>query len=115
MNQYLLLLHEDPAAQTRSPSEMQSVIAEYSAWAGKMAAEGRLVDGHKLTEDGGRIVTATSAVDGPYAEAKEVLAGLFVVKAETWDEAVGLARDCPHLRHGTRVEVREIEQESGGE
>lgn len=115
MNQYLLLLHEDPSAQAQSPAEIQSVIAEYSAWAGKMAAEGRLVDGHKLTDDGGRIVTAASAVDGPYAEAKEVLAGLFILKAETWDEAVGLARECPHLRYGTRVEIRQIELTSDGE
>ena len=115
MNQYLLLLHEDPSAQTQSPAEMQSVLAEYSAWAGKMAAEGRLVDGQKLTDDGGRIVTSATAVDGPYAEAKEVLAGLFVVNAETYEEAVGLARDCPHLRYGTRVEVREIQLTSGEE
>jgi hypothetical protein len=114
MPQFLLLLHEDPAdARGMSPEEMQRVIEEYVAWSRRLAAEGRLVRGVKLRDDGGRHVRpggpgGASVTDGPYAEGKEVVAGYFAVEAPDYEAAVALARECPHLAHGW-VEVREIE------
>ncbi len=115
MPQFLLLLHEDPAAaRAMSPEEMQQVIEVYNAWSRRLVADGRLVRGVKLREDGGRHVragapgAAAAVTDGPYAEGKEIVAGYFAVEAPDYDAAVALARTCPHLAHGW-VEVREIE------
>jgi hypothetical protein len=47
-------------------------------------------------------------MDGPYVETKEVLGGFFVVKAESYEAAVQIARGCPHFEFGS-VEVRRIE------
>lgn len=61
MNQYLLLLHENPADYANlSPAEMQDIIARYSAWVGEMAAKGHLVSGEKLTEMAARLCGATT-------------------------------------------------------
>lgn len=38
--------------------------------------------------------------DGPYAEAREVIGGLFVIDAASYDEAVALCGDCPHPDFG---------------
>ena len=38
--------------------------------------------------------------DGPYAEAREVIGGLFVIDAANYEEVVELSRDCPHLEFG---------------
>ena len=46
--------------------------------------------------------------DGPYAEAREVIGGLFIVEANTYDEVVELSKDCPHLDFGT-IEIREVD------
>jgi hypothetical protein len=46
--------------------------------------------------------------DGPFAEAKEAVAGYVMVKAGSLDQAVEIARGCPGLRVGTTVEVRPI-------
>jgi hypothetical protein len=46
--------------------------------------------------------------DGPYVETREVLGGFFHLVAESFDQAVELARDCPHLEYGT-IEIREVE------
>jgi hypothetical protein len=48
-------------------------------------------------------------VDGPYAEAKEVVGGYFIVEADGYDDAVALCRDCPHLAYG-RIEVRQLDR-----
>lgn len=114
MNQYLLLLHENPADYAvLSPAEMQAIIARYSAWAGEMAAKGHLVSGEKLTDDGGKIMrkrdSAVLVSDGPYAEAKDVIGGIFVIKAASDAEAEKLAESCPHLWGNNWIAVRKIE------
>jgi hypothetical protein len=38
-----------------------------------------------------------SVVDGPYAEAKEVVGGYFLFRAADYEEALELTRDCPFL------------------
>jgi hypothetical protein len=52
--------------------------------------------------DGERIVT-----DGPFAETKEQLGGLFVLELPDLDEAIRLASLVPSAEHGS-IEVRPI-------
>ena len=54
-------------------------------------------------EGGAPIVT-----DGPFAEAREVVGGYFVVEAPDRAAAIELAKRCPYTRAG-RVEVRETQ------
>ena len=113
MAQFILILHENPAAfADLSPEEMQQVIARYSAWGKALAAKGQYVGGHKLTDDGGRHMRRTSGAikvtDGPYNETKEVVGGIFLVTAPDFDGAVALSQDCPHLDKGW-IEVRQID------
>lgn len=113
MPNYMLFLHENPVNfQDMSADEMQAIIQKYSAWRQQMAEAGKLVDGKKLTEGGGRVLSRVngqpSISDGPYTESKEVIGGLFEIVAADYEEAVEIALQCPHLEFG-KVEVREIE------
>ncbi len=38
-----------------------------------------------------------------------MIGGFFHIKADDYQQAVQIARDCPHLEYGT-VEIREIER-----
>jgi hypothetical protein len=38
-----------------------------------------------------------------------VIGGLFAIKADDYEKAVEIARECPHLKYGGRIELREIE------
>ncbi|UQO45716.1 YciI family protein [Burkholderia multivorans] len=49
----------------------------------------------------------TRIVDGPFAEAKEMVGGFFLVDVETRDEALDIARACPAAQWCT-VEVRAV-------
>jgi hypothetical protein len=49
---------------------------------------------------------APRVIDGPFAEAKEMVGGFFLVDVATRDEALALARECPAAQWAT-VEVRE--------
>ena len=52
-------------------------------------------------------------IDGPYSEAKEVMGGFFVIEAADYDEAVKISSDCPHLRAGRRIELRQVDPLDG--
>lgn len=112
MRQFMLILQENPQdfAQV-TPDEMQRIIERYSAWSAGMAERGRMVDGIKLQEEGGRVLSRSggrnSVKDGAYAEAKEVIGGIFVIRAEDYDDAAALALECPHLEYGT-ILLREV-------
>lgn len=117
MAKFMLILREDPATfAALSPDEMQSIINEYRLWGEKMGQAGKLAGGEKLRDEGGRNVTARSgtvvATDGPYAEAKEVIGGFFIIEAADYAEAEGLAAGCPHVRFGT-IELRQVDDMCG--
>jgi hypothetical protein len=115
MNQYLLILRDDPAVfHQMSPQQIQQVFAKYVAWRTRMQEAGRLVGGNKLEDSTGRVLTASPSsgmriTDGPFAESKEVIGGYFMISADTYEDAVELCRDCPHLEYGA-VEVRRVEK-----
>lgn len=117
MPRYVLLLHETPADYAAmTPAEMKDLVARYSAWSQTMRQQGKVKDGIKLTDGGGRRLARSSggivATDGPYSEAKEVIGGLFVIEAADDAEAEALTRNCPHLHSGERnwVELRRIDE-----
>ena len=113
MPKFVLLLHDagrfDP---NMSPDQMQAIVERYVAWRAKVQADGRSVMGHKLRDSEGRVMQgagqAIKVTDGPYAEAREVIGGLFVIEAANYDEVVELSKDCPHLEFGS-IEIREVE------
>jgi hypothetical protein len=114
MSQFILFLHENPQDFADvSPEQMQAVIQEYTAWREQLVADNRLSGANKLKDEGGRWLTAgngaTRVIDGPYSEAKEVVGGYFIIEAVDYDEAVKISSDCPHLRYGGRIELREID------
>jgi hypothetical protein len=113
MPKYVMLLHDSGSFPTDiSPDEIQAIIRRYVAWRQNVQQGGRAVMGHKLRDRQGRVMKGAvghpTVTDGPYAEAREVIGGLFVLDAESYDEAVALAQDCPHLAFGT-IEIREVE------
>lgn len=46
--------------------------------------------------------------DGPFAEAKEMLGGVFVIDVDNLDAALAWAEKCPGAQYGT-IEVRPVE------
>lgn len=114
MHTYLLLLHETPADyHDVSPAQMQELVARYVAWSTEMAERGLLVSGEKLADDGGRHLRLAGgtpvATDGPYAEAQDVIGGIFIIQAASDADAEQLAATCPHLHGRNWIEIRRID------
>src|SRR5215813_1655515 len=102
MAQYMMLLHMTPNYNADLPREqMLAMTKRYMAWADGLRQKGRLAGGEKLAAGGVRHIKTQNgkpvASDGPYAEAKDVIGGYFVIEAKDAAEAEAIARDCPHL------------------
>jgi len=113
MKSFVVIFHEEPATLIdMSPSEMQAVIARYSAWFKPLREDGRVQISAKLTDEGGQHLRRRQdkvlASDGPFAEAKDIVSGLFILKAESYAAAQQSLADCPHFDFGW-MEVREID------
>lgn len=118
MSRFMLLLHDSTTAiTTLSPDDIQRIIARYKAWSERIAAAGHLVGGEKLHDEGGKHLTRGAdgkmvVRDGPYAEAKEIIGGFFMIEAADYAQAVALCADSPHFELGGWIEIREVEPTS---
>ena len=108
MNEFLLAIHRDlsGADATPSPQQMQEAIKPFQDWIGGIAAQNKLVSPPKRWDLDGRVVKGNTVLNGPYAEIKESIGGLFLIRAENYEEAVEIAKRCPILKWGAVVEVR---------
>ena len=109
MNQYLLIYRNDVSQEFNpSPEQMQAIMEQWGAWHEELAKEDRLVASEALKPSGKILAPDNVVTDGPYVEAKELVGGFTLIKAESYDKAVDIAKGCP--LHGTdeKIEVREI-------
>jgi len=108
-NAYMLIFRGNDWHKGLSPEEMQEISSQWMAWFKRLCEEGRAVAGNPL-EPTGKIVSGANAkvVDGPFAESKEAIGGYFLLKVNSMDEAVAIAKQCPGLPYGAKVEVRPV-------
>lgn len=107
MEDYLLLIRgeEDPA----TPEQMQERMQQYGPWRKKWEDAGRYITGAPLTSDTGYQLKRSGAVltDGPFMEAKEIVGGYILLKANSYEEALEFAKGCP-LNQWHDIEVRKL-------
>jgi hypothetical protein len=112
MNEFALIFRNDfhPEAGY-SPDKLQEIMQQWQTWMGSMAAKGQLANsGHRLGGDGKTVKPSNVITNGPYAEIKEIITGIIVVKAGDINAATEIAKGCPILNAGGNVEVRDIIQ-----
>ena len=110
MKDYLLVYRADyNFMPDRTPEEMQAMTKRWMDWIGGIAAQNKLTDrGNRLQASGKVIKNDNTITNGPYAEIKESIGGYSIIKAESYEAAIELAKGCPILTQGGNVEVREI-------
>lgn len=110
---HMLLIHE-PIGQraVRSDAEGRATYERMLRWGEDLRERGLLLAAESLASlDTAVRVTGPAGkariVDGPFAEAKEMVGGFFMVDVDSRDEAVALATECPAAEWAT-VEVRAL-------
>jgi hypothetical protein len=111
---YLLLIHEPIGQrQTRTLPEGEAVYERMVQFAAGLKSRGvlRAVESLASIDQGTARIQVRSGraqvLDGPFAEAKEMVGGFFLLDVPTREEAVAIARECPAAEWAT-VEVRAV-------
>jgi hypothetical protein len=112
-SEYLFLFRGTDWDRSISATEMEQTMARFVAWFEKLGANGTMKAGQPLLHES-RIVTGKngcSVTDGPFAESKDAVGGYLIIHADSFDEAVDVARGCPMTEYGVAVEVRPLAAE----
>ncbi len=109
---YLLVLQE-PRGNWPAPERS---LQPYVDWHADLQQRGALVASRKLSNDLGRLVVAENGTveEAPVSSLSYNLSGIFMIRASSYDEAVSLASQSPHLRFGGSVLVRALDPEVPG-
>ena len=109
-----LAYEEEETLNALSASEWDALRTETIDYVEALRRNGHLISTYALqtvrkaatvqVRNGQRLVT-----DGPFAEAKELIGGFFLIEARDRDEALELAARWPSARFGT-IEVRPIDE-----
>ncbi|MEX2318941.1 MAG: YciI family protein [Bauldia sp.] len=110
---YMLIINE-PRGQRdgRTRAEGEALYQRMVDFGATLKARGVLLGVESLASDRGAARVSVrsgrrSIVDGPYAEAKEMIGGFFLVDVGTRDEALAIAAECPAAEWAS-VEVRAV-------
>jgi hypothetical protein len=110
----MVLMKPGPAAEAgEMPSEeLLTAMGRYNA---ELVAAGVLVGGDGLhpSSQGARVRYSRgkqTVIDGPFAEAKELVAGYWIWQVDSLEEAVEWAKQCPHgpVEGEAELEIRRI-------
>jgi hypothetical protein len=109
----MALIYGDPSRWDElSSDERAAVYDRYRAFAEEARAAGVMAGGEELASPRDATTVRvrrdeTLVTDGPYADVKEALGGVFVLDVATMDEAVEYAAKIPGAEHGA-IEVRPL-------
>jgi len=117
---YVLLIYQNPGAfDALAEGQRASLMQEFEVFNKEIEASGEFIGGSALAHpDTARTVRASNGVpaatDGPFAEAKEQLAGYYVVDVESAERAVEIATLDPASRMWS-IEVRPLMDSVGAD
>ncbi|MEO7128517.1 MAG: YciI family protein [Rhodoferax sp.] len=112
MSYMLLIIEPTGQRQARTGLERRAAYDSMVEFAASLKARGVLKATESLASQaaGARVHISGGelrVLDGPFAEAKEMVGGFFLLDCNSFDEAVAIARDCPAAQWAT-IEVRAV-------
>jgi hypothetical protein len=109
-NEFMLVFRYEPSNDYQpTAAEMNEMHQQWGAFIGNIAIQEKLVSTYQLGFEGKQILADKSVTDGIYISDSQALSGNMVVKANTIDAAVEMAKNCPILLMGGTVEIRSIQ------
>jgi hypothetical protein len=112
MSYMLLIIEPTTQRATRTEAEGRELYGRMQRFGESLQSQGKLKASESLASQTSAVRVSNTAgratvVDGPFAEAKEMVGGFFLLDCDSLDEAVAIAHQCPAAEWAT-VEVRAL-------
>jgi hypothetical protein len=102
----------DVDKRSGNPTFAPKMLERYMAWIQQLRDSRHYAGSYKLRDQIGRRLTIRGGevIDGPFIESKDAVGGIFLIDADSLDDATDVARSCPclDLQNGY-VDVRVVE------
>jgi hypothetical protein len=112
-NEYMLFFRGADWTKGLSPEQIQTIMNQVKGWFDRLSTQGKLKAAQPL-ELAGKVVSGSKGrivKDGPYTESKEAVGGYAVLRVDSMEEAVAIAKTNPMLEYGGITEVRQVADE----
>ncbi len=96
---YMLILHQDDNFHPNDPTEM---FEEYSRWTNKTKEAGFKITGQELKNK--TIIVDKDGVS--LINTSQITSGYFILEAASIEQALGIAKENPHVKYGGTIEVK---------
>lgn len=112
MTYMLLIVEPTDQRQSRNEAEGRAAYASMLRFAEDLQTRGLLIAKESLSSHASAARVRMQGgqrrvLDGPFAEAKEMIGGFFLINCKTREEAIAIAAECP-AAHWCTVEVRSL-------
>jgi len=108
-NEFMFVFRFEPNNSQPTEVELNEMQQQWGSFIGNIAIQEKLVSTHQLSFEGKQILADKSVTEGIHVSENQMLGGNMIVKANTMNEAVEMAKSCPVLLMGGSVEVRAIQ------
>jgi hypothetical protein len=116
MKEFLLLIRtEGDHLESLPPAEQQKHIQRVGSYIGKLVQDGKLKGAQPLEMEGVMLQMKNGKLkDGPFNETKEVIAGYFLIEADSIEQATEIAKANPVFEdQSARIEIRPVKKMEG--
>ncbi|TPI64572.1 MULTISPECIES: YciI family protein [unclassified Mesorhizobium] len=108
----VLAYHVEDTVQSWTPDEDAALMKDLLEVNDRLTRDGKLGPAARLGPTAGAVTLRGPAdamvIDGPFAETKEQLLGLYVLNCASLDEAIAAARDLKRVNPSAVYEIRPI-------
>lgn len=104
--EFMLLFRMEPGNTQPTAEQMVTMHQQWQKFIGAIASQAKLVNVSRLGFEGTVIKSDQSTEDKFFAESGMFVSGNLTMKAETMEEVIETAKQCPVLFAGGTVEVR---------
>jgi hypothetical protein len=110
MADFLIIQHQNRNLRSGrpSPQQLQDLIPTWRYWYQVIAATNIFSEAGKQPDCEGILVCAETSGGKFDPETIELIGGLTFIQAANYEEAVAIAQNCPILKLGGTVEIRQL-------
>jgi hypothetical protein len=108
MKEYLLLLRGGKPMTSKTEAENKAEMQAWGVYMGNLMQKGQIAGGLPLQSGGATVSSKGTTAEPVKSSAEGIVGGYLIVKADSLEQAVELAKGCPHIANEGNVEVREI-------
>lgn len=106
---FMMIFRLEPNTEYQpTQDELNKQHQSWGKFIGNIAIQEKLVSTHQLGFEGKVLSADLSISEGVNIADRKTLGGNMIVRANSIDEAMEMAKDCPILHIGGTVEVRNI-------